>query len=406
MTDYIVAFIHLAFAGIVGGATAIFERRSRPEAKGLSKRSEAILRGVLLSVPILLLFGLLFASADLVFSELITSPFAFLESPDLSEFGVRAFLVLIFAVVLAGIFLYSIQPRKQEDRTQPSLEKASDRGLGFIEGSIILGSLNLLFALFVGIQFRYFFGGSAAIERVGLTYSEYARRGFSELVFVAVITLALLVGLGLVIKKEDVRHHRIFSFLSSGLVVLTGIILLSAFQRLFLYEDAYGFTRLRTYSHVLMVWIGITLIAVLVLQWKESLRSVALVIVLAALGFTASLNVLGVDRFIAAANIDRAIRGAEFDVSYLRELSSDAVPVMVARVDELSGQNRRDLSLMLSCKALENGRVRDRPWQSIHASHEQAHLVLRRYHDNLVRAGTAPNCGRMAVPQMERLIRD
>jgi hypothetical protein len=250
--------------------------------------------------------------------------------------------------------------------------------------------LNALFALFVGIQFRYFFGGSRAIQDIGLTYSQYAVRGFSELVVVAFLTLGLLVGLGLIVNREDRRHHYIFSSLSSGLVVLTGIILLSAFQRLLLYEGAYGFTRLRTYSHVLMVWVALTLIAVLALQWKDMLRWVALVIVVAAFGFTASLNVLGVDRFIATANIDRAIGGAEFDIAYLSNLSSDAIPTMASRVDDLSGENRRILSRALVCKALESASQR-RPWQSLNFSHERAQRILDDYYDGLAQRTLGSN---------------
>src|SRR6185369_16696657 len=65
--------------------------------------------------------------------------------------------------------------------------------IGIIESLIVLGSVDLLFAAFVLIQFAYFFGGQRNISLEGLTYSDYARRGFFELVAVSVLTLALVL---------------------------------------------------------------------------------------------------------------------------------------------------------------------------------------------------------------------
>jgi hypothetical protein len=66
--------------------------------------------------------------------------------------------------------------------------------LGFTEAAIVLGSVAVLFAAFVYIQFQYFFGGQANIHIDGYTYSEYARRGFGELITVAVFSLLLILG--------------------------------------------------------------------------------------------------------------------------------------------------------------------------------------------------------------------
>lgn len=392
-TDYIVAFVHLALAGVARGgfdiAAKLAKRAERAKPAG---HYRPVLRGILLSLPVLLIFGLLLASADLVFSRFLTDPLPSLDAATVAEYAFRVFYVMVLAYALTGLLLHAVRPSRPAEAGEPPAPSTEGRGLGTVEGSIVLGSLNVLFALFVIVQFRYFFAGSSAIGELGMTYSEYARRGFGELVVVALLTLVLLMGLGLFVKKDSRRRRNIFLSLSSGTVVLTGIILVSAFQRLLLYEDAYGFTRLRTYSHVFMVWLGLTLLAVLVLQWKNSLRWMAFVLLLAGLGYAASLNVIGVDALIARSNIDRAIKGAEFDVFYLNDLSSDAVPVLLAKVDDLSGENMQLLSDVLFCKAVEV-RNESRPWQSIHLSRDRARAALLLYHDRVSRTSRLPTCG-------------
>lgn len=368
LTNYLVAYIHVVLAGLVGGGALMVEARAKRSAGSGSARSyRPILRGVLLAVPVLVIFGLLFASADPIFSRIVTSPFDSLDDEALAEYAFRLLYILILAYALAGVFLHAARARPSEGADSNLQEEKNLRLLGPVEGQVVLGAINLLFVFFVVIQFRYFFAGSRAITERGMTYSEYARRGFAELVVVAILTLLLLLGLSLLGRRESPREKTIFSALSSGLVILTSIILVSAFQRLLLYEDAYGFTRLRTYSHGFMVWLALVLVAVLVLQWRNVLHRLALVLLIATLGFVASLNVLGVDSFIAKSNVKRAIKGAELDVDYLDQLSADATPALIDGVDDLPREGRESLSRLLVCQSIESSNT-ERPWQSFHLS--------------------------------------
>jgi hypothetical protein len=94
--------------------------------------------------------------------------------------------------------------------------------------------------------------------------------------------------------------------------------------------------RLRTYTHVFMIWLGLLLVAVVVLEILRRERAAALAMVLASLGFVISLNLLNVDAFIVRQNIQREIRQcksgdfsqkrADLDAQYFLDLSDDAVP--------------------------------------------------------------------------------
>ena len=252
-----------------------------------------------------------------------------------------------------------------------------DIRFGGVDG--LLGCVDLLFAFFVSLQFRYFFGGQANITITGFTYAEYARRGFSELVAVAFLSLLLSLGLSTIARRSQPLQSRIFSGLSIGLVALVAVILVSAFQRLLLYEAAYGFSRIRTYTHVFMVWLGILLVATVVLELVKRLRAFALAALLVSLGFGLTLNILGVDAFIARQNVTRAIQGQELDTGYLYSLSDDVVPPLLDlyKNTSLPVKIKDDIGSVLACRAAgEDASGLNRAWPSFHLSRYRAEALL------------------------------
>ncbi|HEY3476344.1 MAG TPA: DUF4173 domain-containing protein, partial [Anaerolineales bacterium] len=262
--------------------------------------------------------------------------------------------------------------------------------LGFTESAIVLGSVVILFIAFVVIQFQYFFGGQVNIGIEGYTYSEYARKGFGELVAVAFFSLLLLLGLGAITRRATENQRRMFSMLGVGLVGLLIVMLIAAFQRLVLYEAAYGFSRLRTYTHVFMIWLGMLLVAVVVLEVLRRERRIALAMILAALGFIVSLNFLNVDAFIVEQNLQREIRSAsdlgfargraDLDVQYFLDLSDDAIPPLVSafRSKSLPASVRERIGAALACKWHEREQVEDMvPWQGFHFSRLNADKAFK-----------------------------
>jgi hypothetical protein len=254
----------------------------------------------------------------------------------------------------------------------------------------VLGSVVVLFIAFVVIQFQYFFGGQANIGIEGYTYSEYARKGFGELVAVAFFSLLLLLGLGAITRRETETQRRTFSLLGLGLVGLLIVMLIAAFQRLVLYEAAYGFSRLRTYTHVFMIWLGLLLFAVVILEVLRRERSVALAMILAAFGFIVSLNLLNVDAFIVRQNIQREIRSAsdqafaqgraDLDVQYFLDLSEDAIPPLVNAFHSKSvpGSVKEKVGAALACKLYEREQEeRVIPWQAFHFSRFNADTAFK-----------------------------
>jgi hypothetical protein len=240
----------------------------------------------------------------------------------------------------------------------------------------VLGSVILLLSAFVGIQVRYFFGGEANIQISGFNYADYARRGFSELVIVAVISVALFVTLSLLSQRSQAKEKKWFSGLGIGLFALVGVVLLSAYQRLLLYESVFGFTRTRINAHAFMIWLGVFFVALIVLELAEKRRYFTLALLLTITAFGASINLLNVDSTIVRANAERLRASGLLDVAYLASLSMDTVPVLIDEIEKSTNEDSRQLLAALACQALRaDDFVEADEWQSFQFSQRNARFA-------------------------------
>jgi hypothetical protein len=337
-----------------------------------------VVRGILIALPIVAIFAALLGSADVVFGQRLEELAELFKLENLPEYIFRLVYVLVFAYAIAGSYLHAAS-QSRDDELVGEEKPAMPKFLGFTESAIVLGSVAALFAAFVFIQFQYFFGGQTNIQIDGYTYAEYARRGFGELVTVAFFSLLLILSAGGVTRRETETQRRIFSGLGIGIVVLVLVMLVSAFQRLVLYETVYGFSRLRTYTHVFMIWLALLLVTVVVLEILRRERVFALAALLASLGFVLSLGIMNVDGFIVRQNVERAVRGEEFDVSYLADLSTDAVPALeiAYQTQSLPASVKEGVGAALACYTIKQNRADDPlPWQSFHFSRAKEAQVL------------------------------
>ncbi len=286
-------------------------------------------RGLAITAPIVLIFGALLASADAVFAGYANQVVAFLRFPQFSN-DVIFQIVMIGGIgwVACGTLAYGVGQRmRPTDRAEKPKRKLPM--LGLIEGCIALGSVDLLFGLFVIIQFAYFFGGRTTLAISGMSYSDYARSGFFELVAVSVLTLAFVLTLDAITVRAQQRHTRLFQALSLILVALTGVILVSASQRMLLYEDQYGFTLLRVYTHVFMYWLAMLFVFFVLALFRVRRRVFSLGLLLVLIGYLGTLNLMNVQGYITERNIARAAEGHDVDFDYLSDFSVDALPPML-----------------------------------------------------------------------------
>ncbi len=392
--DYITGWFALAANAVVKPLTFTNEvRKERAERGDPPKRSAwPIARGIVIALPIVAIFASLLASADAVFSARLDDFLEWLNLDNVPEYIFRLSYILLFGYLLTGVFLHAATHSKDEKLLNEQKPMVG-QFLGFIESAIVLGSVAILFASFVVIQFQYFFGGQTNIHIDGYTYSEYARRGFGELVAVAFFSLLMILGLGAITRRETEGQRKTFSGLSVGIVALVLVMLVSAYQRLVLYETAYGFSELRAYTHVFMIWLGLLLVATVMLEILRRERMFALAALVASIGFAATLPILNVDAFIVRANVTRALAGNtkiqgdvsrrmttdEFDANYLASLSEDALPALVAsfRADDTPAPVRDALGAALACIRYRRGDAHpDADWRSFHVSRSEQTRLL------------------------------
>ncbi|MBL8050386.1 MAG: DUF4173 domain-containing protein [Anaerolineales bacterium] len=346
-----------------------------------------IIRGLVIALPIVAIFASLLASADVVFGQRLDDFIELFKLEDLPEYIFRFIYILVVGYALAGIVLHAATESKDEKLVAEG-KSLIPPFLGFIESTIILGSVVALFAMFVVIQFQYFFGGTTNINVEGYTYAEYARKGFGELVAVAFFALLMLLTLSAVTKRETENQRKIYSGFGIALVLLLLVMLFSAFQRLNLYEAAYGFSRVRTYTHVFLIWLGLLLVATIVLEILRKERLFAIAMLMASFGFAISLPILNVDAFIVNQNIKRELTqkdAVDLDSQYFIQLSDDAVPVLVNALQSsgLPDSVHEKVAAALACIRYERGDENEYEWQSFHFARINAETALRSVRNEL-----------------------
>ncbi|MBO0860731.1 MAG: DUF4173 domain-containing protein [Chloracidobacterium sp.] len=369
VTDYAYSVLASLFNALGGAGLLIgvdIQWKEIPRG-GWRKHLTPVVKGLAIAIPLLLIFGGLLTSADAAFSNLL---FRFFEW-DFESAVVHFLITIIIAWAVAG---FSRGLVSGKEVALINAERPQSLWLGVTETSIVLGLLDFLFLSFVVVQFRYFFGGAARIQAVaGLTYAEYARGGFFELVVVAALVLPLLLAAHWLLRVEKNRDDRIFRFLAGAQIALLFVMMVSALQRMRLYQREYGLTELRLYTTVFMGWLAVVFIwfAMTVLRGRRERFAFGAV----ATAFLAicALLALNPDRLIARVNVEHAMAGRPFDAAYGASLSSDAVPELIDALPNLNGAER----CALASQILQNKPIDQSPgWRSWNWSRAEAARAL------------------------------
>lgn len=299
-------------------------------------------RGLILAVPLVMIFAVLFASADPIFRRAIDE---FLGVRiDLGDLPGRVLFTLGIAWLAGGLLTVAATGLPAVEHASlgaaaSATPLARERILGVTEALVVLGAVALVFALFVGLQVAYLFGGLDTLAAAGMTYSDYARRGYFELVAAAGLAGGTLVTL----DYHVVRRPRAYLALTVALVALTIVVLASATLRLQLYQEAYGWTELRVYVAVSIAAMAVTLVALAIFLATDRVRWIGHAMAVIGLVSLIVLNVIAPAALVAEHNVARLI-GTEavpptayddLDVDYLGVLPDDAIPALVAALPHL-----------------------------------------------------------------------
>lgn len=368
----------LFVSAIAGGGTALAALGGiLPRLRGAARNGPLaqVARGFVIAVPLVFLFVFLFASADAVFRQIIVDLFDW--HLDLGSLPGRLVATAVVAWLAAGLLTFVARGEGDGSDTTVELPRAGRPRLGSTEAVTVLVVLDLLFAGFVLVQATYLFGGRDTLAASGLTYAGYARRGFFEL-----LAVAFMVG-GLVLVLEGFVRRRTVAYVASAiaLVMLTMVVLASAFLRLRLYQEAYGWTELRFYVIAAIFWLGIGAVMAIAALATDRTRWLAHGLLVLSFGFGIALNLIGPVHYIAERNIERAVHPelvapdgeSGLDVYYLASLGDDALPMLSENLCSLPSTVSPDA--FNAVKTWSDRIARDassRAWQAWNLSRERA----------------------------------
>ena len=261
-------------------------------------RTKSVVRATLITLPLLLVFGVLLGSADPLFGSLFRLP-----SIDLGTVMSHLVVAGFFTWVVAGWLYGSVLSDKSTARLPDGLPVT----LGSLDVTIALGALVALFGAFVVVQIGWLFGGEHLVRATtGLGYAQYARHGFFELVWVSLLVLPVLLGSRSALREDDqtaIRRHR---FLSVPIIALVGGIMASAIGRMALYVHYYGLSMDRLFATVFMSWLAIVFAWFGLTVLRGRTRDFAAGMTITGFLTLAGLSLVNPEALVARVNISRA----------------------------------------------------------------------------------------------------
>jgi hypothetical protein len=324
-----------------------------------------VILGLILSIPILAIVLALLMSADTKFKQLVEG------FPDWfhllsGEMITRVVIILVITVVIFGILqVLLLKQKKIIDNETKEYPLQIDR----IVALTFLIVLNLVYLLFTFVQFKYFFGGTLQGD---FTFAQYARKGFFELLFVSVINLSVLTVVLAFVKQETIILKHIIQIILSMLVLLSAVILCSAFLRLAIYEDAYGFTFTRILAHSFMILLALIFAYTFVQIWINKL-SLSHFLLISVLVYYAVINTVDMDQIVVSKNIDRFKESGKIDIQYMNSLSYTGISGLIYLYKK--DPNFPDLAATLKQRRVQYN-LEETSWQSFNLKKQQVKQEL------------------------------
>ncbi|ONI84009.1 hypothetical protein ALI22I_34585 [Saccharothrix sp. ALI-22-I] len=337
------------------GAVPVSAVRALPWlARGVKERgAPPMTRPVLATAGLLVVFVPLLAGADAAFADLLGS-----VVPDESS-GQPIILFLAVGLCTVGACYLRVSP--------VNLESAAvlDRTVARRDWMLPVGALVLLFATFVAVQINTLFAGDEhVITTADLTYADHARNGFWQLLAVTVLTLGVIAIVARRAHLDSATDRKWLRGLLGALSGLTLVIVASALTRMWLYQQAYGFTVLRVLVSACELWLGVIYLLVLAAGVRLEAGWLARAVVGTGFATLVGLAALNPDRFIAERNIDRWHETQKIDIWYLGRLSDDALPALASLPPDL-----RDCALAFR-------RVEPDDWREWNLGRQEARATL------------------------------
>jgi hypothetical protein len=370
-------------SGLVPSRAARWARRTVAQVQLPGLRSGRAWLVVVVTSGIVITFAALFAAADAAYATLLNR---LVPEVDVASIAGRILMLSVIATTALLAACLAHDPPQTD-----ALAPGPGRPLRRWEWVAPLVLLDLLFLSFVVVQLTVLFGGRAHVLATdGLSYAQYARQGFWQLLVVTALTLVVIALAVRIAPRTTPSDLRMVRVLLAVLCLLALVIVASAIHRMSLYQQEYGFTRLRVFVDAVELTLGATY--VLLLGAGVRLSSTWLPRATVGLWATAllTLALVNPDAYIARHNVSRYERTGRIDVAYLASLSPDAVPALSRLPAELRGCALQRLAPEL--------RETADPWYDVNLSRVRARRLLTGH--------PVPECNLLTVQALARVPHD
>lgn len=270
--------------------------------------------GILISIPFLWIITMLLVSADLLFGQLTKDVFDAIFQGEIYAilFMILLGFLLCYCIICAAVSKVGLEEKSGFKKAEASI------------AATVMVILTLVYLVFCSIQVAYLFAGGLFELPAGYTFAEYARRGFFELLAVAIINVALMV-----LCRSLFEESRSLRIVITVMTACTYIMIASATYRMLLYIGAYHLTFLRVFVLLALLIIALVLAGVIVAEYNNRFplfRYCVIVVSICYIAFSFSKP----DYYIAKYNISQNEELEMEDMAYLTyELSLDAAPAVL-----------------------------------------------------------------------------
>ena len=325
--DYINALVFIPIHNATSFWICMFSKRGKSTSSTKTKYFLHIFLGLLIGTPFIMIVIFLLSSADATFKNIFDNLFN-LDISVPKNIGTLIWSLPMATYLYALIYGSSIEDNSKSfniDKVNKTMDNAA-----FIP-RLSLYTVNAViccfYILFIGIQTIYFIdilGGSLPAD---FTYSEYARRGFFELLAVALINIVFIaVAKIFSVKNENNKYLRIHIILNS---ILTLALISVDFAKMYLYISTYGLTTLRIIPSVFMIFLCFVFAFIIMGEFKKSFPVTKLSFYAGNILFVL-LCIINMDGLVAQYNLNAYVNGKlpYYDLYELKGSDLSAIPAI------------------------------------------------------------------------------
>ena len=327
------------------------------ERKKISSKTLGIIGGALLSIPVIAVVVPLLIDGDAAFGSLATTAvdkigeffekiFSHMDLPV-----IEAFLALFVAPYIYNVmfcFRHRVTDEKRKEKNE------GYKNLRIISSNVFagfLGVISLVYVVYLLSQLAYFFSAFTGKLPDGstITVASYARRGFFEMVAVAVINLAVIGVTVLFSKRNESRISRMIKGFDLFLCGFTLVIVMTSISKILLYIAEYGLTHKRLYVFVADLILVVAFAMVIVRLFKKNFPYMKVILAFSCSMITL-MSLVGTDSLIANYNVAMYLKGnlQSVDVNMLEDMGLPALKPL----HKLS-QNEKEGDKILNYRAKE-----------------------------------------------------